>query len=344
MKILFLSSGKSVPSSRFRIQPFVKQFNNHGHTCAIAHSFPEKYEHYKWIGFRLSQYLKRGTRAWHWLAAYFREFDIIYVEREIFDTDQIDMEIKFRSICQRMVLDIDDAVFLRYPKKFDKLLPMADLVVCGNRFIQDYVRPTNKSSICIPTCIDLDNYTSTVSHSTTTHPVVGWMGTSGNLNNLQVAATALRTVAKEIPFTLQIVVPDIATLQRLDLQGVSIDHRKWTAETEIDLLMKMSVGLMPLLQQDNWNQYKCGAKLLQYLAVGVPGIATPVGINADILDRNLSGILATTTDQWTVALRELLNQPATRQQMGEHGRALVCESYSIQANYPVLEKSLLQLL
>ena len=106
----------------------------------------------------------------------------------------------------------------------------------------------------------------------------------------------------------------------------------------------MDIGLMPLFANQEWDIYKCGLKLIQYLAVGVPGIAAPVGVNTEILDNNQNGFAAQTTDEWVAALRSLLTDAQTRQQMGARGRETVERRYSIQANYPVLRDSLLDLI
>ena len=110
MKILFLSSGNKVPSSRFRILPYLRHFREDGHTCVLASSFPQKYDYFPWMGFRPSQLLKRGVRWWHLLTARLQRFDIVYVDREIFDDSTTAMEERFRSACRRFVVDFDDAV------------------------------------------------------------------------------------------------------------------------------------------------------------------------------------------------------------------------------------------
>ena len=105
----------------------------------------------------------------------------------------------------------------------------------------------------------------------------------------------------------------------------------------------MEVGLMPLFPNQEWDIYKCGLKLIQYLAVGVPGIAAPVGVNTEIIDQNQNGFVAQSTEEWVTALRSLLQDEKLRNAMGSRGRRTVEERYSIQANYPVLRDALVQL-
>jgi glycosyltransferase involved in cell wall biosynthesis len=340
LKILFLSSGDRVPSARFRIVPFVPRFRADGHRCVLAHSFPQKYDYFPWMGFRPSQLLKRGVRWWHWLRARLQKFDIVFMDREIFDSPSAEMECRFREVCRRFVTDLDDAVFLRYPDKFRQLMGLSDLVVCGNRFLADYVRPMNEHILQIPTCVEMNDYLPKQQSVATTLPVVGWMGTAGNVRYLSVAAEALRQVAREYRFELRIVVPDVAGLREVDLRGVQVVHHPWIPARETDQLREFDIGLMPLFPNQEWDIYKCGLKLIQYLAVGVPGIAAPVGVNTEILDDNRNGFAAQSAAEWVDALRSLLGDPKLRASMGMRGRETVIRKYSIQANYPILRDAL----
>ena len=303
------------------------------------------------MGFRPSQLLKRSVRWWHWLRTKLQQFDVVFIDREIFDNTSIHMEKRFRESCHRLVIDLDDAVFLRYPGKFAQLMKLADMVVCGNRFLAEKVQPLNSTICHVPTCVDLDDYKERTYGSVNqllpcnlSFPVVGWMGTAGNLKYLAVAADALRILARETQFELRIVVPDISALSEIDLTGVNVIHEPWQPKREVEQLRQFDIGLMPLFPNQEWDIYKCGLKLIQYLAVGVPGIAAPVGVNSEILDNNQNGMAAQTTEEWLTALRLLSTNPQIRQQMGHRGRKTVEQKYSIQANYPVLRDALLSLM
>jgi glycosyltransferase involved in cell wall biosynthesis len=141
-------------------------------------------------------------------------------------------------------------------------------------------------------------------------------------------------------FELRVVVPDASGLQPLDLTGVTVVHHPWIPEREASQLREFDIGLMPLFPNQEWDIYKCGLKLIQYLAVAVPGIAAPVGVNAEILDRNRNGFAAQSTGEWVEALQTLIPDAALCRQMGERGRQMVRERYSVQANYPILRDAL----
>lgn len=351
MNILFLSSGDRVPSARFRILPYQRHFRADGHRAVVAHSFPQKYDYFPWMGFRPSQLLKRSVRWWHWIRTKLQHFDVVFIDREIFDNTTTHMEQRFRESCHRLVIDLDDAVFLRYPEKFAELMKLADMVVCGNRYLAEKVRPLNSTICHVPTCVDLDDYVTRTYgppnqplSGSGSAPVVGWMGTAGNLKYLAVAAEALRRLAEETPFELRIVVPEISALSKIDLSGVNVIHELWQPKLEVEQLRQFDIGLMPLFPGQEWDIYKCGLKLIQYLAVGVPGIAAPVGVNSEILDNNQNGMAAQATEEWLTALRQLATHPELRQQMGQRGRKAVEQKYSIQANYPVLRDALFRIL
>ena len=132
-------------------------------------------------------------------------------------------------------------------------------------------------------------------------------------------------------------------VQGVDLRGVNVMHEPWQPKHEVRQIQQFDVGLMPLFSNQEWDIYKCGLKLIQYLAVAVPGIAAPVGVNAEILDGNRNGFAAQTTDEWLHALRQLATNAQLRREMGERGRQTVEQKYSIQANYPILLRALLEI-
>ncbi|MCP4504945.1 MAG: glycosyltransferase family 4 protein [Fuerstiella sp.] len=281
-------------------------------------------------------------RWWHGSRAKLIDVDIVFIDREIFDNTTTAAEERFKRCCRRLVLDLDDAVFLRHPQKFDRLLNMADLVICGNRFLIEKVRPNNERTLLIPTCVDMVDYEMR-NASDGGRPVVGWMGTTGNLKYIDVVAEALRTLAREVEFEFRVVVPDISPLSDINLDGVNVVHEPWQPQTEVKQIQAFDIGLMPLFPDQEWDVYKCGLKLIQYLAVGVPGIAAPVGVNVEIIDENRNGFVAQETVEWCQALRTLLKDSHMCQTMGERGRLAVTERYSIQANYPVLRNALTKL-
>lgn len=341
MKILFLISGDRVPSSRFRVLAFLPHLRERGHRCTVAASFPQKYDFLPWLGFRPSQKLKRLTRWMHLLAAGLRRYDVVFLERELFDDGTWSMERKFRRHARRMILDVDDGVHLKHPEKFAELARMCDLVIVGNRFLEEDLRDHASEIQLIPTCVELAKYPSrSWPDDPPDRPVVGWMGTTGNLAYLAAAADGLRAVARRRPFLLRLIAGEPGPIDSLNLDPVEVEFVPWNAATEVDELRKFDIGLMPLFLEQPWDKYKCGLKLIQYMAVGVPGIASPVGVNAEIVEPGRTGLLASTPEQWEQALDTLLADPRRRQQMGAAARLVVEDQFSVEGNVDRLEEAL----
>lgn len=339
--MLMLCSGDRAPSTRFRMYPYVALFRRAGHQCRVADSYPQKYDWIPWLGFRPSQLLKKVVRYFQWWQSRFRGDEIVIVEREIFDNPTFDLEMKFRSTVSKFVLDLDDGVFLRYPEKFEHLARMADLIVCGNPFIQEWAAARNPQTFALPTCVEMSRYMEKVWSQNPDRPIqIGWIGTTGNIQYLQVAAPALRRLASELKFELVVVAPESEPLKSLDLSGVTVRHVAWSGDTEMEHLREFDIGLMPLFPNQDWDKYKCGLKLIQYMAIGIPAVASPVGVNSQIVDHGRDGFIASNDTEWEQALRQLLTDEKLRRTVGAAARETASQQYSIEANFPRYEAKL----
>jgi glycosyltransferase involved in cell wall biosynthesis len=339
-----LSSGMRVPSSRFRMIPYARHFRVAGHQCHVAHSFPEKYDYIPWFGFRPSQKLKRIGRYIDWCRSKWRGDDVVVIDREVFDDSTTTFEERFRATTSKLVLDLDDAVFLRYPEKFERLASLADLIICGNAFIQEWAAARNAHTLILPTCVEMAQYREKVwSQAPSRRVRIGWMGTSGNIRYLQVAAPALRRLATTHALELLVIAPDAGPLTEVDLTGVTVRHATWDGPREVDQLHEIDIGLMPLFADNEWDKYKCGLKLIQYMAVGIPAVASPVGVNASIVTHGRDGFVAASDSEWEAALRPLLIDENLRRTIGAAARETARTRFSIEANFPIYEAALREL-
>jgi glycosyltransferase involved in cell wall biosynthesis len=233
-----------------------------------------------------------------------------------------------------MVFDIDDAIYLpspvesnsgiaryRYRRNFNTTAAAANLVLCGNRVLAE--RVGKKRKVIVPTAVDCRRFHPDAL-GVVEHPTAGWVGHSSNLAFLEALAGPLREIAWRHPGFKLIVVAD----RRPRLEGVPVEYRPWTLENEVGCFKGIGIGLMPL-DDSRWTRAKCAFKLLQYMALGIPSVASPVGMNREVIEHGRNGLLAMTEEDWIGSLDELVSQPAKRREIGCAGRETVERSFDL---------------
>ncbi len=347
MRIAFLTSGRIVPSSRFRVLQFVPHLQRLGHECLVLPSRPEKYDSLPLLGFRLSGVVKRCNRRSD-LAALERWLpDVVVLERELFSDATFDVEQALRRIARRLVLDIDDGLFVLNRHKFEVLCGLCDHVIAGSELLAARVQPINSHVTVIPTCVDVEKFRvpssefrgadTRNSELGTRNFILGWTGTAANIEYLEALREPVKQLAREFPIELRVIAESDGPLRRLgfDRDGIQTRFVRWSEATEIADLQAFDIGLMPMPDTD-WTRYKCGLKILQYMAAGVPAVASPVGVNSEIIHHGVNGWLATTPDEWLFVLRQLLSDPSRGETVASFARKTVEERYSVQAQLPRL--------
>lgn len=241
------------------------------------------------------------------------------------------------------VFDFDDAVYVRYdspangllsqlrfPGKTATLCRYAKAVLAGNPLLRQYAERYNSRVFLVPTTIDTKIYRTRTPHAQVDVPIIGWSGSFSTVQYLELVKPALQSLARRRAFRLCVVGG-----QGVAIPGVEVECRIWRPETEVADLSTFDVGLMPL-PDDIWTRGKCGLKALQYMALGVPPVVSPVGVNRNIVDHGRNGLFATTQDEWVNQLEILLGQPDTRQRLGLAARRTVEESYSASSVAPLV--------
>jgi glycosyltransferase involved in cell wall biosynthesis len=348
MRLAFLTSGRHVPSSRFRVLQFVPHFQRLGHECLVLPSRPEKYDSLPLLGFRCSGFVKRWHRRTDFVALAGWSPDVVVLERELFSDATFDAEQALRRIAKRLVLDIDDGLFVLNRHKFEVLCGLSDHIIAGNELLAARVRAINPRVTVIPTCVDVGKYPvpsakcqgtvlSTEHLALGTPMTLGWTGTAANIPYLEVLREPLKQLAREFPVELRIIAESDRPLRKLGLErdGISTCFVRWSEATEVADLQAFHIGLMPMPDTD-WTRYKCGLKILQYMAAGVPAVASPVGVNSEIIHHGVNGWLATTPDEWLFVLKQLLSDPSRRASVVSTARKTVEERFSVQAQLPRL--------
>lgn len=333
MNILFLTSGRIAPSSRFRVLQYLPRLRKLGHRVSVRPSHPPQYESWRWLGWRTSLRARRLLRYADWQIARCRRYEAIYLERELFDDDTWNMEDRFRSLGRRLVLDVDDAIFLRHADKFARLATMADLVIAGNTLLAQYVRGFHQRATVVPTVVDLDRFLLRPPRPRRGPLTIGWTGTSGGFGYLRRIARPLRELAREHDFELCVIADRCDESLARELSNVKLRFVRWRLATEIRDLHRFDIGLMPL-DDSPWARYKCAFKIVQYMAVGIPAVASPVGANRDIVRHGENSLLADTDEQWIACLAALLDDEQYRLRLGAAGRQTVENGYCVEAQFP----------
>lgn len=297
----------------------------------------------------LEGYFGQGRkRAGDVLAAYRRRMsalgrvrgaDLVWVEKEAFPFLPATAERAFALLGTPYVVDYDDAIFHNYDlsgstlvrrvlgRKLDPLLRGSALVTAGNDYLATYATTHGARRVeRIPTVVDLDRYP--VVPPPQGHDLrVGWIGTPANARYLGPLIAALNRLGQERPVTF-------VTVGAGDLPGLTIPQERhiWSEDSEAALLARMHIGVMPL-PDEPWERGKCAYKLIQYMAAGRPVIASPVGMNVDVVTPDV-GFLASEEDDWLAALRFYAGDPVRREDMGRASRERVADHYSLRTAAP----------
>ncbi|RYY14228.1 MAG: glycosyltransferase, partial [Chitinophagaceae bacterium] len=238
----------------------------------------------------------------------------------------------------RIIYDFDDAIWIPNTTAENKIASWFKAVwkvkyICqwaykisaGNNYLLDYARKYNSNSFLIPTCIDAVNAHNRLKQHQNSEVVIGWTGSHSTLTYLDEILPVIERLSREYSFIFMVIANKDPRLQLSNYR-----FKPWKEETEVEDLLSFDIGVMPL-SPDPWSEGKCGFKLIQYLALGIPAVASPVGVNKDIIKEGNNGFLATTPDEWYIHLSKLLTDLELRKTMGHRGRQLVVENYSVQA-------------
>lgn len=343
-KILFIAQHRRdrSPSQRFRFEQYFEFLEKNGFHCELAALLSERddqvfYKPGSYLG-KLNIFLRSGARR---LRDVIRanQYDIIFVQREAFMVGTIFFERLLRKQAKALVFDFDDSVWiqtvseanrllgwLKDANKTSKIISLCDLVIAGNPFLAQYANQFNSHVKIIPTTIDTDEYRQQ-SKSQKSAITVGWSGSTTTVEHFQTAIPALTRIKKKFGDRVDIRLIGDGQYRNESLKIVGLPWRK---QTEIQDLSEFDIGIMPLPDTD-WARGKCGLKGLQYMALEIPTIMSPVGVNREIIKDGVDGFLATTEDEWVDRISRLIESPTLRDQIGKAGRKVVEERFSVTA-------------
>lgn len=288
-----------------------------------------------------------AVKSWQTLRGYIRRLgeairststDVVFVYREAALLGPAWIE-QLLALRRPLVFDFDDAIYLadtsqanawsrmlKSTGKIETICRVARHVTVGNEFLATFARDRSEKVTVVPSTIDTDVYQ--IQPRARNHvPVIGWTGSATTARYLTTLAPALMRLREKREFELRVIGA------KVDVEGLAVRCLPWRAETEADDLRALDVGLMPL-PDDEWSRGKCGMKALQYMALGIPPVVSPVGVNATIVRDGINGFYASTEEEWIDRIALLLEDESLRRSLAQQGRRTVEESYSARVHVP----------
>jgi len=331
MKILFIVPYPTEgPSNRFRVEQYLPILTRSGTDFSVR---PFCNSDFYGILLKKGRYFKK----FFYLIVFtllrivdlFRamRYDVVFIHREAFPTKDFIFEWLFRKFSRKIIYDFDDSVFLKKPAKVKMLVSKADRVITGNNFLEGYALHFNKNVTLIPTCIDTDKYAPSSHKNTGGKVIIGWMGsptTSVFLSEIKEVFNIISDKYKNVEFR-------IIGGRFTAAPSARVLNRPWNLASEVRDMQEFDIGIMPM-PDDEWTRGKCAFKIIEYMALGIPAVASPVGMNSEVIKDGVNGFLAGNQDEWLDKLSRLIESAELRQALGRNGRNTIEERYSLRAN------------
>jgi glycosyltransferase involved in cell wall biosynthesis len=342
IRVRYYSKGtRADPSSRYRIHQYVPGLAALGVEVEVSPLFGDGYTAIAGEACALRRAARRLAAAG---GAYARRaaslraadrYDLIVVERQLFPYLPAAAELPLFRGRRPVAIEFDDAIYLTplHGAKLASLCRSARVVLAGNAELARFAREAGARQdavAVVPTVVDLRRYPPRERYADGARFVVGWVGLPYNLGSLERLAGPLARLAREVPLEVRVI-----SSRAPRLPGVPVTMVPWREADEAARLADLDVGVMPL-PDDRWSRGKCGLKLLQYMAAGTPAVASPVGVNGEIVVHGRNGYLADGEDSWLAALRALAASASLRARVGAAGRRTVEERFSLDAWTPRL--------
>lgn len=360
-KILFIASHRPnrAPAQRFRYEQFIDYMEENGFHSVHSHfisDYDDKYLYRKGAYFQKFRILLKAILIRLKDVSRANEFDIIFIQREAFLLGSTYFEKQFSKSKAKLVYDFDDSIWLndtsnankklrwlKYPGKIATIISISDMIFAGNKYLANYASYYNSTIKVVPTTIDTDWHKRTVYRAPDNTPIcIGWTGSITTIKHFEYAVPVLRKLKEKYgnKISFKVIGDSNYTNEELHIKGIP-----WNKDTEIDELSTIDIGIMPL-PDDEWSKGKCGLKGLQYMALEIPAIMSPVGVNSEIITDGMNGFLAKTDQEWFEKLSLLIDDFKLRQTIGKEARKTVIDKYSKDSekgNYIKYFNELLQL-
>ena len=310
MNIVALVEAEDHVCCRYRIAAFRPHLEAAGHTLGI-------------------QAIPKGIVSRLRLLNSVGDADVVILQRKLLSQFEVAW---LRRKARRLIFDFDDAIYLRDShsgkgfddakrmRRFRSIVASADAVVAGNAILAEQADP--KATV-IPTCIDISKYQPHENVCRKDHIELVWVGSSSTLKGLESQRTLFEEIGRSIPeLRLTVICDRFPKFEHLPVQEIP-----WQEATEAVFIARADIGIA-WVPDDPWSRGKCALKVLQYHAAGLPVVANPVGVQAEIVRPGVNGYLASTTDQWVSAIHALVTNEHLRRGFGMAGREQVRTQFS----------------
>jgi len=269
------------------------------------------------------------------------EYDAVFVYREAALLGPAFLENMVARRRKPIIYQLDDPLFVPYTSpsngylsylkffgKISEICRLAKVVMVNSSHIRDYVSQYNRNIWQVPSVVDTRQYVfrPDLLEQQPDEVCIGWSGSPTTVRNIRVIADALRELSGKVKHKVHLIGGT-----EFDLPGVDYVAQKWSAETEVDDLRKMQVGMVPL-PINEWNKRKFYMKTAQYMALGIPPVATPLGSNPEVVEHGVTGFLADSQEEWVEYLSLLIKDHDLRLRMSHAAAKAAREKYSLEGN------------
>ncbi len=314
MKLAFLVHSIDGPSTRYRVLQYLPYFKKRGWDT--------------WV-FQIPKEFRKRIQLFFSL----REYDIIFLQKRLLGNPSRHL---LRRNSKILVFDFDDSIMYRDSRKgefystkrrkrFIGMIKMSDIVIAGNDYLKEQAINYNNNIFIVPTPVNMERYKPKIYSQDHFKITLGWIGSSSTLFYLEQIKDYLDHLFIKYSNTQLKIVSD----HFISCNKIPVIKKRWDYEKEIEDLHSFDIGLMPLID-DPWSRGKCAFKLLQYMAIGIPAVCSPVGVSKEIIQHGVNGFFAMDESGWLESIGKLIDNADLREEVGKRALETVKEKYALE--------------